>query len=245
MFEKVQAMIAENSERDRETRGVPVPYSENVLRGKIFCAKCGNPLHRQRKNKDGTYWFRCESQWRCKKDAYVVVSVKESALKSEVLALLHKYSETILGRFITIEREKPGAACDAELGINARIDKSGRMLKSLYESMVNALITADEFVRMKTGYEAEISTLSERADELRELRCEAAAAAEKYRDIAGAVSAALADNRLTTEIIERLVDKIFVKPDKSFEIRFTFSDEFADAADGSGEAMGREGRRTA
>jgi hypothetical protein len=116
MFEKVQAMIAENSERDRETRGGPVPYSENVLRGKIFCAKCGNPLRRQRQNKGETYCFRCESQWRCKKDACVVVSVKESELKSEVLALLHKHSETILGRFITIEREKPGAACDAELG---------------------------------------------------------------------------------------------------------------------------------
>jgi uncharacterized iron-regulated protein len=119
------------------------------------------------------------------------------------------------------------------------------MLKSLYESMVNALITTDEFVRMKAGYEAEISALSDRANELREMKCEAAAAAEKYRDIAAAVSAALADNRLTTEIIERLVDRIFVKPDKSFELRFTFSDEFAGAADGPGEAAGREGRRTA
>jgi DNA invertase Pin-like site-specific DNA recombinase len=247
MFERVRAVIAENTERDKETRREPVPYSENVFKGKIICARCGHLMHRHRQNKDGTYWFRCQSQWKHKKDACVLVSVKESELKTEVLALLQKHSEALLGRFIEIERERPGeTSVEAELRkINSRLDKSGRMLKSLYESMVEGLITAGEFMQMKNDRETEIAELSARADELREAKYKTEAAAKEYRDVAEAVSAALANAGLTAEIIGRLVDRILVNPDKSFEILFKFCDEFTKTPVGLDEDCVCEGGLTA
>jgi hypothetical protein len=247
MFDKVQTVIAENSEHHKETHHKLAPYSENVFKGKIFCAKCGHPLNRHRRNNDGTYRFLCQSQWKLKKDACVGVSVKESDLKTAVLTLLHKHSETLLGRFIAIENERRDeTSTDAKLRkINSDLDKSGRMLGSLYEDMVGGLITAGEFTQMKSDCEAKIAVLSAHADELREAKHKIAAVAEEYRDITEAVSAALADDKLTGEIIGRLVDKILVSPDKSFEILFRFGDEFADTVGGLGEIPLCEGGRTA
>ena len=91
-------------------------------------------MKRKRQNKDGSYWFRCESQWKYGKDACTIVAVREADLKTHILTVLHKQAEAILGRYITIE--KTAAAPDnsaAELReINQRMDKDGRMLRSLY-----------------------------------------------------------------------------------------------------------------
>lgn len=51
---------------------------------------------------------------------------------------------------------------------------------------------------------------------------------EGYRDMADAVSAVLGNDELTSEAIARLVDRVFIKPDKSFEIRLKYADEFAE-----------------
>jgi hypothetical protein len=185
-------------------------------------------MKRKRQNKDGTYWFRCESQLKYGKDACSTVSVKETELKTYILTILHKQAEAILGKYISIEQE--AAATDnstAELReINQGLDKDGRMLKSLYENMVNGLITKDEFVQMKAVYEAKIEALSKQADEIRNRKYETKALASEYRDIVDAVSAAINNDSLTAEIIERLVQEIHISPDKSIDVTFRYRDEF-------------------
>jgi DNA invertase Pin-like site-specific DNA recombinase len=231
LFERVQALLAQRSAQDNAAHCKPVAHSENIFKGKVFCAKCGRLLHRYRQSRNGSYDFRCNTKWDIAKDACVVVSVKEAELKTEILALLHKHSEAIFGHYIGVKRERTSASADADLReINAKLDKSGRMLKSLYESMMSGLITSDEFVEMKAGYEAKIAELSERANELRDVKRKTEDNVTEYRNLADAVSAVLADERLTKELIDRLVDKILVKPDKSFEIRFKFADVFGGAA---------------
>jgi len=189
-------------------------------------------MKRKRQNKDGTYWYRCESQWKYGKDTCTLASVKEDDLKTHILTVLHKQAEAILGRCITVE--KSAAVPDnsaAELReINQRMDKDRRMLRSLYENMVGDLITQDEFVQMKTDYEAKISALSAQADAIRNRKYEADALVTKYRDIADAVSAAVSDDNLTAEIIGRLVQQIRVYPDKSFDVVFNFRDEFSEVS---------------
>jgi len=106
------------------------------------------------------------------------------------------------------------------------MDKDGRLLKSLYESMVSGLITKDEFIQMKAGYETKIEALPKQADAIRNRKYEAKSQATEYGNIADAVSAAVSDDTLTAEIIERLVQEIKVFPDKSFKVVFKFRDEF-------------------
>ena len=232
VFEQVQKLREMFSADDRAVRRAAVPFTPNVFKGKILCARCGHPMHRHRQNKDGTYWYRCESQHRYSKDACVQVSVKEADLKEEVLALLHKQAAVILGGYIRLEatnkmsQDNVGST-DTELReITRQLADSGRFLKSLYESMVEELITPEEFTSMKAGYEAKIEALSRRADMIRANQRQRSADVSEYRSLAEAVSAAVTNDELSAEIIDRLVDRIEVNPDKSFEVVLKFCDEF-------------------
>jgi hypothetical protein len=228
IFDKVQEIRQRISKLHAENKDMGA-YSPNLFKGKIFCAKCGHLMHRNRQNKDGIYWFRCESRWRFTKDTCTVVSVKETDLKTEIVAILHKHAEIILGKFISLEREtnRGDSTADSELReINSKLDKDGRMLRSLYESMVSEVITRDEFIQMKADYESKIADLSRRADEIRNIRRETENKKDAYIELAAAVSAVLANDRLTEEIIDKLVEKVCVNPDKSFGAYFKFADVF-------------------
>jgi len=234
VYENVQAHIKASSEHDKSKRREASAYSENPFTGKVFCDKCGYAMHRNRQNKDGAYWLRCHSQWKYSKDACTVVSVKESDLKTGVLIMLNKHSEAIRGKLIGLESDvkKPALdEADAELReINSSLDKDGRMLRSLYENMVRGMITAEEFTQMKTGYEAKIAALSNRADEIRNARKDTESRIEEYRDITDAIAMIEDSESLTAEIIGRLVDKILVYPDKSFEVFLRYGNEFREVS---------------
>jgi DNA invertase Pin-like site-specific DNA recombinase len=226
IFGYIQALLQGAFEKALAVKAMP--YTQNVFAGKIVCASCGYPLRRKRQNTDGIYWFRCDSQWLYGKGACTVVSVKEADLKTEILTTLHKQSEAILGRYICMEKEaaKPGNSTAELHKINLELNKGGRMLKSLYESMVSGLITKDEFVQMNAGYEAKIELLSQQAEEIRRCQREAKNLVEGYSEFADAVSAAISDDTLTRGIIDMLVEEIQVSPDKSINLLFKFKDEF-------------------
>lgn len=227
-FGAVQELTRQASERDKAVRRDAVSYSPHVFKGKIFCAHCGHPMHRHRQNKDGIYWFRCESQWKYKGTACVQVSVKEAEVKTEILATLHKQAEAILGQCIRLEREDNGSGEARLREISRQLEANGRFRKSLYESMVSGLITENEFVSMKDRYNAEIEALSLEADEIRRQARDRESAAQEASDMASALSSALTEKDLTPEIVDRLVERILVSRDKSFEVRFRFQDEFVE-----------------
>jgi len=230
-FYRVQKLMRQSSERDKAVRREAVPYSPHIFRGKVFCAHCGHPMHRRRQNKDGTYWYRCETQWRYKETACFQVSVKEAELKKAVMAILLKQTEAILGGAYRLEREVDGAAggSDARLReISRGLQGGGRFMKSLYENMVGGLITTGEFVSMKADHLAKIEALSQEASEIRKHTHERKSVALGARDTAVATSEVIMGKELTAATVDRLVDKILVKRDKSFEICFCFKDEFAE-----------------
>jgi hypothetical protein len=221
-FETVKKIRAELPER--QSVGA---YSPHLFKGKVLCAKCGHIMHRHRQNKDGTYWFRCETQWKFSKNLCTVVSVRESDLKSEIIAIVHKYSEIVHGKFIELNAQTADKSGDIELNeINIQLNKSGQFLKSLYESLVSGLINADEFKQMKSDYEMKIAELSEKSDEIRNQKREAETRKNEYQSLENAVVSVLSNEILTADIIDKFVDKILVNPDKSFEVQFKFADIF-------------------
>ena len=232
LFDRVQILRGCHT-HDPESRNSYGAYSSHIFKGKVFCAKCNHIMRRHRQNKDGIYWFRCSSKWDVSRATCTVVSVKEEELKAEIIATLYKQAETLLGGFVKYERDANinSHAADIELrNISIQLGKKGRVLASLYENMLNGTITNDEFIQMKADYKDEIAALSERANELRNSRYDIESEKAEHYDIADAVSAVLADDRLTAEIIDKLADKIFVSPDKSFKIYFKFSSEFAEVS---------------
>jgi len=164
------------------------------------------------------------------KDACVPVSIREIDLIEEVITILHKQSEAILGKFISLNDASNKAALESDEAklreINKGLDKDGRMLRSLYESMVKGLITQDEFVQMKSDYEAKIADLSNLANAVRTNRKDTERKTEEFRTMAEAVNDMIGNEKLTAEVVERLVDRITVSPDRRFEVRLRYFDEF-------------------
>ena len=230
VFSRVQLITQQNLEQSKAVLREVSPYTQSVLKGKVYCAKCGYAMHRHRQAWNGVYWYSCRSQSKFSKNACVPVSIRETDLIDEVVMLLHKHSEAILGKFISLNSATGKLAYEqdeAELReINMGLDKDGRMLRSLYENMVKGLITPDEFVQMKSDYENKIAELSNRADTIRSNRSSAECRAEEFRTMAEAVQKTIGNNNLTTEIVERLVDRIIVSADRSFEVSLRYFDEF-------------------
>lgn len=229
-YKRVQDLLKQAAQRDAAVRSDAVPYSSAVFNGKVFCAHCGHPMHRHRQNKDGIYWYRCESQWKYHKGACYQVSVKEAELKTAVMDVLRENAASISGGTSYLERESGGAmseVCEARLReISRQLQSNGRYLKSLYENMVSGVIMTEEFTSMKADYEAKIEALSRQADELRQQRREREAAIHEANDMAYAVSRAVHESKLTAEVVDKLVEKILVSRDKSFEIQLHCCDGF-------------------
>lgn len=210
-------------------RETSTPYTQNIFKSKVFCAGCGYALARYRYNKeDGSYAFRCVSQSKYGKDACTSVSIKESDLKSNIISTLHRQAEAILGSRLSLEKDASALDnSEKELReIYQGLDKDGRILKSLYESMVSGLITQAEFVQMKKDYEMKIELLHKQADAIRNSRHETKKRSIEFNDFADTVSSVTGNDSLTAEIIDKLIQKIHVSPDKSLDISFRFMDEF-------------------
>jgi hypothetical protein len=174
-----------------------------------------------------TIWSLIRSET-ARQHACTVVSVKESDLRNEIIATLNKQSEVILGKSLNLKDETSDfERYEGKLQeINQCLDKDGRVLKSLYESMVSGLISQSEFVQMKKDYESKIESLCGQADEIRNSRNKAKTRAVEFVDFADTVSAVVGNERLSADIIDKLIHEIRVRPEYKFDVHFRFRDEY-------------------
>jgi len=227
VFNYVQELLQESKEVNQMRKKMPL--TPNIYLGKVICAKCGYVMKRKKQENHDYYWFRCESQWKYSINACTVVSVKETDLKEKIMTILQKHSEVINGELININnainiQEKNKLNLELNI-INKELGANSRMIKSLYESLIGNLITSDEYTRMKSEYEAKISELSSRADTIRNTQMKLDKKKEHYESIADVVNAVIENDTINAEIMDLLVDKIVVNPDKSFEVFFNYKDE--------------------
>ena len=207
------------------------PFSPHIFKGKIYCDHCGRVMHRKRQNKDGTYWVRCVSRGKYGEDVCGIVSVKEETLRESILEALRLRDAEHTGERLrfeqaTLPRNGVTSAIETELKeVNRELCNTGRFIKSLYESLVNGIITQDEFSRLKQGYETRIETLTNRADELCARCSEIDARKAAHDGYAEAVSASVNMGGLDERIVDALIEKIIVRSDKSFEIHYRFDAE--------------------
>ena len=99
------------------------------------------------------------------------------------------------------------------------------MFKSLYESLVSGLISADEYRDLREEYEEKTRISLERAAEIEKEQVEFDKQAVEYNELADLIADASSTD-MTATIIDRLVDRIRIFSDRSIEIDFKFTDGF-------------------
>ena len=168
VFAKAQAI----REQKGKTRAAKVPYTENILRGRVFCGCCGKNLHRQR-HQCGYYVYHCISNDRIGKGACEAkVYVREPDLFSAIITIIRQKAEVVMGEALRL-KQCDGKIAAQKVQVDQEIAELGRQTQKnkairagLYESCVKGILTRAEYLEMQEDYSRKINNAVEHVQQL-------------------------------------------------------------------------------
>lgn len=228
LFEKVQELRRRAAAKSKDQ--VNIPYTENVLRGRIFCGHCGKNLHRKRSH--GEYFFHCISNGRIAKNYCPGVCLKETDLFNIILAYIMKEAETVIGNDLRLKEQDPRIAerkASAEKErkrLLASVEQNRSFLRSLYENLVTGILTSGEYVELKQDYESRITADIAQAQTLEEYQKELDKQLHQFSSLAQKLTGINGSTELTARLVDELIEKIIVRDQQDIEIVFRFKSGF-------------------
>ena len=232
-FAVVQATLDQTASRAK-AREVKA-YTPNLLKGKVFCAHCGGSLHRQRnirKKSDDVYFYHCLSQSRISKDTCPGATIREDALLDMLAEMLQNALDAALGKYRLSLTALPQQADDRaapQEKITSReqeIQRLRGMVRSLYENLVQGVLTKEEYFDYKEKYERHIADLAVEIEQLEDGLRTMDAQTKQHRALEQDAAQIKTDRALTGTLIARLIDRIEVSHDKQITVRYRFQSEF-------------------
>lgn len=236
LFDKAQARTAEiKAEHAKKPLN---PYNENIFKGKIFCGHCGRPLHRNRHIRKTTadrYFFTCLTNTRYERGACESGSIYEDELLSVVLESLKAQAGILIGKknmlADTISDADITMMQESEIKrLKAFISKNQNFLSSLYENLVNGIITPDEYQEMRKSYGDKISEAVRSIHEIENKKKVLENEHRRYLEMNNTIEKLLDSGKFTKEIVDKLVSRIAIYNGKRVEITFNFENEFESEA---------------
>ena len=100
------------------------------------------------------------------------------------------------------------------------------IVRSLYENLVQGVLTKDEYFDYKEKYESRIADLSVEMEQLEDGLRTMDTQLEQHRALEQDAAQIKTDRALTGALIERLIDRIEVSHDKQITVRYRFQSEF-------------------
>ncbi len=231
LFEQAQA--ARSKTAAKYVQNEKASFTPNIFRGRIFCGHCGKALHRQ-KSRD-QYFFRCISNDRigpgtCPGDIRVL---PEDDLIATVLTIVRKEAAVIMGAGYRLKQNGETFTLKADLKkqislLCQEIERDRKYLISLYENYVSGILYKAEYTELKTGYEQKIRAATVRSQQLSERKRNLEKNLNDYIELADWLASANGNMTLTSDLIDRLVDRIVVYSALEIAVYFKFKDEFGE-----------------
>ncbi len=228
VFAKVQAV----REQKGKTRAAKIPYTENILRGRVFCGCCGKNLHRQR-HQCGYYVYHCISNDRIGKGACEAkVYVREPDLFSAIITIIRQKAEVVMGEALRLKQ------CDSKIAaqkaqVDQEIDELGRQMQKnkviragLYENFIKGILTRAEYLEMQEDYSQKISSAVERVQQLQTRQSELERQMERYASMADKLAAVDKDTALSALLVNQLIERVTVNGPDDVSINFSFDGGF-------------------
>ena len=146
--------------------------------------------------------------------------------------MLQNALETALGSYSLSLLELPQQAAErAELHekITSRKQEIHRLrglIRSLYENLIQDILTKDEYITYKGKYESKIEHLSEEVSHLEKGLKALDKQMEQHRALKRDSDSLRENRELTAALIDRLIDRVEVSKDKQITVRYRFESEF-------------------
>ena len=230
VFAKAQAVREQMAAK--YTRTMKVPYSENILRGRVFCAHCGKNLHRQRSH--GHYFYRCISNDRMGEGSCTggVHRLPEPELFDMILTIIRQKAEIVMGEALRLKH------CDGKIAaqkaqVDQKIVELGREMQKykalragLYESFVKGILTRAEYLEMQEDYSQKICGAVERVQQLQTWQSELERQVARYTSMADKLAAVDKDTALSARLVNQLIGRVTVNGPEDVSIDFAFESGF-------------------
>lgn len=230
LYETVQAIRERAASKYFATE--KIPYTENILKGRIFCGCCGKNLHRQRSH--GIYGYRCITNERtgvtvCQRG---VSYLSEKQLFDAILTIIRKHAEVVIGTQVRLKRQDhkistKRARMTAEISrLQQETERNRVFLTSLYENFVTGILTGAEYHEMKAGYTAKIEEAVLRVQKLQTEQKALETQMERCTDMAGRLTAVSTDTALSALLVDQLIERIIVNSAEDIQVKFKFESGF-------------------
>jgi len=233
-----------------QAKGAEPNTHENILTGYVKCADCGRAMQRRTVTQPyKTYhYYNCASYRKMKQCTKHAIQVE--TLEASVLAVLQKYVA------VAVEMEGLIAAINASPARNAtlmRLKKSvelkeaerarqTRFLNDLYPDYKNALLTKEQYLQFKSDTEAKLAVIDTALATLKEQLVREEQGTNGENPFIASFKRYANLTTLTRDVVEELIEMLYVEEGGAVRIEFKFKDAFKEAFDfitASGNEIGQ------
>lgn len=217
-----------------DTRTSPGSSAVELFSGMVSCGECGAAMARKTVPAGGKKYVYYVCAAHKKEKTCSAHSIRDSVLEEIVLESLQKQIQDVISFSRLMEMAESAQLQKAgTVKLQERLDRKQaeadryqRRLLSLYESLMDGMISREEYWEMKKDYAALWAEAEMQAEAVREEMCHVLEDAvqgcgwmgqlKKYRNITA----------LDRVIVVSLIDRIYVYRDKHVEIVYNWQDEF-------------------
>lgn len=229
-FDKVQLMRQRAAAKYTQTP--KVPYSENILRGRIFCGCCGKNLHRQKCHDH--YSYLCISNSRIGKNACQndMGLLRETDLFDTILSYIQHEAEIVMGNSLRLKQQDMKIAAQREqtareiIALQREADRARTYLSGLYESFITGVLTQAEYREMKADYNQKVMECAERVRVLQERQNTLEKQTAHYLSLADRLAAVQKSKDLTADFVSQIIESITVNSADDISVKFAFESDF-------------------
>jgi len=230
LFARAQAARRERSVK--YTASARIPYTENLLCGRVFCGHCGRPLNRHRRKK--RYVYHCVTNEKVAPGACKggILTISESKLFETILTIIRREAETVAGNSLRLkQRDAKLAAKEAEAGreiekLRRETEKNRAYRAGLYQNFSDGVLTQAEYMELKEGYNRKIHEAAERVRQLLERQNSLKRRVTQYFTLAERLAAVDGDTVLTAALVDQVIERVTVNGPEDISVQFRFVDEF-------------------
>jgi DNA invertase Pin-like site-specific DNA recombinase len=203
------------SESRRKRRNTPRDY---LLRGKTKCGCCGYALFYD--SSQNTHYYRCHHTTAAPDAECHKMKVGGAELDEAILTLIRKQAEVVLNANNLNNLRKKSNTEQEVTGFEEQIQKLTEQHQRLYERFILREIDRTEYLHLKENLAAELDRLSKQVSALKsEMQ-------SRQSDPKALVLAkqAVGETIPHRELVDALIEKVRVFPDKRIEIEWKYTD---------------------